>query len=145
MSVRGRLLEVPSLKRLLPLIRSVYARRTSYIWDDAASVQHQKHQAEGGDCSSVIHEALKEADSHLEANESLCAFLDDVYVVTLPKRTRPVCELLTTICKTMAGIQLHAGKSRAWNLAGQCHEEVEELGEDVSNPGGLEILETPWD
>ena len=34
--------------------------------------------------SLAIHDALKEVDSQLEANETLFAYLDDIYVVTSP-------------------------------------------------------------
>ena len=67
----------------------------------------------------------------MEANETLFAYLDDVYAVTSPERTRPVYDLLGHHLQSMAGIQLHADKIRVWNRAGQCRDEVEDLGEEV--------------
>ena len=93
--------------------------------------------------SLAIHDALKEVDSQLEANETLFAYLDDVYVVTSPERTRPVYDLLGHQLQSVAGTQLHAGKTRVWNGAGQCPDEVEDLGEEVWNPRGIPILGTP--
>ena len=144
MSVRGKFLEVSRLRGLLPCVRSAYVHPTSYIWNGAEGVQHQKHQAEGGDCSSVIHDALKRI--HIRRQTRACAHSLTMPVWShFPNAPVQCMSCLATICKTMAGIQLHAGKSRLWNLAGHCHEEVEELDEEVWNPGGLELLGTPWD
>ena len=62
-----------------------------------------------------------------------------------PKTPVQCTSCLAAICKTIAGIQLHAGKGRVWNRAGHCPKEVEELGEEVWNPGGLTILGPSWD
>ena len=44
---------------------------------------------------------------------------------------------------TMAGIRLHEGKTRVWNKAGECPEEIAELGPEVWSPEGVKILGTP--
>ena len=41
-----------------------------------------------------------------------------------------------------AGIRLHTGKTRVWNRAGVCPEEMTELGPDVWNPEGVKVLGT---
>ena len=61
---------------------------------------------------------------------------------TSPERTCPVYDLLGHHLQSMAGIQPHAGKTRVWNRAGQCLDEVEDPGEGWS-PKGIKILGTP--
>ena len=50
--------------------------------------------------------------------ELLFAFLNDVYVVSNPDRTRPLYDLLGEKL-AHAGIRLHAGKTRMWNKASE--------------------------
>ena len=66
--------------------------------------------------SSPIHNALAEVREGMLPNELLFAFLDDVYVVSNPDRTRPLYDLLGEKL-AHAGIRLHAGKTRMWNKA----------------------------
>ena len=83
--------------------------------------------------SLAIHDALKEVDSQLEANETLFAYLDDVCVVTSPEHTRPVYDLLGHHLQSMAGIQIHVGRT---------------LGEESSLASSSEESKSwglPWD
>ena len=73
----------------------------------------------------------------------LFAFLDDIYVLSSPERTRVIYDLLATTLRERAGIQLHTGKTRNWNCAGECPVDMAELGPDVWNPLGIKILGTP--
>ena len=87
-----------------------------------------------GGSPNAIHDALKEVDSQLEANETLFAHLDDVSVVIYPERTRPVYDLLGHHLQSMAFSFMR--KTRVWNRVGQCPDEVEDLGEEVWSPKG---------
>ena len=78
--------------------------------------------------SLAIHNALAEVRLHLQEGELLFAFLDDVYVVSKPDRTRVLYDLLADRLHAMAGIQLHEGKTRTWNVGGECPPGVAELG-----------------
>ena len=60
--------------------------------------------------------------------EHLLAFLDDVFIVSEPDRTRSGYNTLGDELSTRAGIHLHAGKTRVWNQEGVCPPGVEELG-----------------
>ena len=75
--------------------------------------------------------------------ELLFAYLDDVYVVSKPDRTRALYDLLADRLHNMAGIQLHEGKTRTWNAAGECLPRMALLGPDVWSPRGVKILGTP--
>ena len=93
--------------------------------------------------SPGIHNASEEIQQQLEPGESLFAFLDDVYVLCSPERTRVLYNLLNTTLRERAGIRLHTGKTRTWNFAGERPVDLEDLGPDVWNPEGIKILGTP--
>ena len=48
-----KLHNVPELQGLLPFVRSIYARPTTYVWEDSEGVKHRIVQAEGGE--QAIH------------------------------------------------------------------------------------------
>ena len=47
-AMMAKLLEVPSLRGLVPFVRSPYDRPTNYTWIDSDGTQHRTHQAGGG-------------------------------------------------------------------------------------------------
>ena len=51
--------------------------------------------------------------------------------------------MLSVKLSTMAGVQLHTGKTRTWNQAGVCPERMAELVPAVRSHEGIKILETP--
>ena len=75
--------------------------------------------------------ALRIMQQHLLPNESLLAFLDDVYVVVPPNRVRPVYDTLAHTLQSQASIQLNQGKTRAWNASGIEPPSIRDFGEDV--------------
>ena len=75
--------------------------------------------------------------------EQLRAFLDDVYALCSPDRVKPIYEALAKALHRVAGIRLHQGKTRVWNKAGTKPEDVDTLGENVWQPGGVMVLGTP--
>ena len=102
-AMMSKLYSVPELRGLLPFVRSTYAHPKSYRWQDAVGVTHQVHQVEGGEqgdplmpllFSLAIHDALMAVKAELREGEVLFAFLDDVYAVCGPNRTREVFDLL---------------------------------------------------
>ena len=148
----GKLLEVPSLRGLLPFVRAAYLEPSRYKWADAEGVRHDICQAEGGEqgdplmpllFSLAIHNALAEVKRELLPGELLFAFLDDIYVVCSQARVRTVFNLLSVKLFDGAGIRLHGGKTRVWNKAGICPPNMGDLGPEVWNAEGIKILGTP--
>ena len=129
--------ETPSLRKLLPFVRSVYGRPSCYKWRDSEGVCHDIHQHEGGEqgdplmpllSSLAIHNALLTVKQSLLPGELLFAFLDDIYVVSQPGRIREVYDMLGTALQEQAGIRLHSGKTRVWNKAGIHPLDIDDLG-----------------
>ena len=137
-----KLLEIPGLRGLLPFVRSTYGQ-PCYKWTDAKGVRHDIHQHEGGEqgdplmpllFSLAVRNALVEVRDGMLPDELLFAYLDDVYVVSNPDRTRVLYDLLG---------RLHAGKTRTWNKASECPPNIDDLGDEIWNPEGIKILGTP--
>ena len=148
----SKVAEVPSLQGLLPFVKKAYARPTSYVWTDEGGVQHTIEQHEGGEQGDLlmplqfslgIHDALSEVQQHLQPGERFFAYLDDVYVLSSPERIREVCNMLETTLRAHAGIQLHTGTTRTWNVARERPENMEDVGPDVWNPQRKESLSDP--
>ena len=102
-SFLSKLHSVPSLQGLLPFVRSIYAQTTTYVWEDGTGVRHRIQQAEGGEqgdplmpllFSLGIHDSLCEVRNRLRPDDTLFAYLDDVYVSSPPNRTRDGYNLL---------------------------------------------------
>ena len=74
------------------------------------------------------HKALLRVQERLRRGESLMAFLDDIYVVTVPERVVEVHRMLEESLWADAGIRVHQGKTQIWNRAGE-------------KPPGCEVLE----
>ena len=139
----------PRLHGLLPFVRAMYSDPSRYSWRDAAGTQHVILQCEGGEqgdplmpllFSLAIHDALAETKDALENGEELLAFLDDIYAISEPGRTRAVYNKLAEKLATKAGIHLHTGKTRVWNQEGVCPPNLEDLGPDVWSSRGVKIL-----
>ena len=91
--------DVPEANRCLPFVKMFYGAPSHYIWHSATGEAHIISQAEGGEQGDPLmpalfslgqRSALHTIQQHLLPNESLLAFLDDVYVVVPPDRVRPV-------------------------------------------------------
>ena len=78
----------------------------------------------------------------MQEEELLLAFLDDIYIVSSPARTRTIYNLLQVHLHSIAGIQLHEGKTRVWNRAGECPPDVADLGDEVWSPRCTKLLGT---
>ena len=77
------------------------------------------------------HDALCDLQGQLRDGEAVFAFLDDVYIVALPERTRALYDALSNALWDRARIRLHEGKTRIWNAAGEEPPAVADLGSDL--------------
>ena len=152
--------EVPEANRCLPFVNMFYAGPSQYIWHSGTGEAHIISQAEGGEQGDLLMPALfslgqrsafRTIQDQLLPNESLLAFLDDLYVMVPPHRVRPVYDVLAHTLQSQTRIQLNRGKARVWNAAGIPPLNIQELGEDVwvGNPNlpetsrGLTVLGAP--
>ena len=73
---------------------------SEYLWEDESGTSCRIPQGEGGEQGDALmpslfclgqHEALRASQEQLREGEHLLAFMDDIYMVTLPDRVGPVC------------------------------------------------------
>ena len=132
------------LEPLIPYVRLFYGCQSTYLFHDAAGEAHVVEQAEGGEQGDPlmpglfavgVHGALLAASADLQPGKSLSAFLDDTYVTSHPNRTTAVFQIIRASLKRHANIDLHSGKTRAWNAAGVEPPGLRELlGERPNDP-----------
>ena len=98
---------------------------------------HDVQQGEGGEQGDPLmpslfalgqHQALLETRARLHPSNALYAFLDDIYVTGPPEHTVGQFAIVREALARHANIQVHLGKTRAWNSAGE------------EPPGLLEVL-----
>ena len=78
------------------------------------------------------HDSLVAASASLRPDERLAAFLDDLYVVTVPERAAPLPRVVTSEVERGAGVEANLGKTRVFNAAGgDAPPGVDVLGPDV--------------
>ena len=147
-----KLLSLHSARSILPFVRLSYSQPSSYLWTDEDGADHLVQQGEGGEqgdplmpllFSLGIHDALLRIHRHLLEGEYLFAYLDDVYAVVQPDRVKPVYKLLEEALFEVAGIRLSEGKTRTWNRAGERPPDMEFLGSDTWDAGGVKVLGAP--
>ena len=133
----SKLLEVPSLRNLLPFARVACAQPSSYVWEDADGVRHNIEQyvdGEQGDplvpklFSLGLHNALEDVQQNLDPGEFLFVYPDDVFILSSPRRTREIFNLLENTLLKRAGIHLHIGNTRDWNACGEQLPDIDDLG-----------------
>ena len=116
-------------------------------------MQHPICQGEGGEegdplmpllFSLVIHDSLRDVKRGMQEDDELFAFLDDVYVLSPPGRTRTAYDALAEVLPRKAGIQLHTVKTRVWNAAGVRPVNLEDLGPDVWFTGNQNLGHASW-
>ena len=97
-----------------------------------------------------LHNALVEAAAALRPGEFLAAFLDDLYLVTRPARTREAFDSTTETVHRRAGVRTNLGKCRVYNTqGGEAPPGIAELGAEVwrgnrpANERGVMVLGTP--
>ena len=80
----------------------------------------------------AMHEALLIAQRSLQEGEFIAAFLDDVYLVTMPARAKDAFSSTTEIITAHTGIRTNLGKCRMYNRTGHPPPDgVAALGNDV--------------
>ena len=116
------------LTGLLPFASLFYGQASRYTYYDEAGVGHEVLQGEGREQGGPLmpglyalgqHAALLDLHSQLHPGKGLYAFLDDVYITSLPERTLPALRAAQTSLSRLANVQVHLGKTRAWNAAGE--------------------------
>ena len=144
---RGAMLGAPLARRklhsLLPFARQFYSSPSVYTWCNDDGCPHEVIQGEGGEQGDSLmpafyalaqHDALCDLQGQLRDGEAVFAFLDDVYIVALPERTRALYDALRNALWDRARIRLHEGKTRIWNAAGEEPPAVADLGGDAREP-----------
>ena len=126
----------PALQGVLPYARAFYSMPSTYTWTDDHGVVHEICQAEGGEqgdplmpalFSVALHAALQDVQQSLLEGESAFAFLDDIYVISMPDRLRAIFDVVRDRLWHHAGIEVHFGKTKAWNAAGEEPENISSL------------------
>ena len=142
----GALLARRELHSLLPFVRQFYSSPsvyTVYTWCDDDGCPHEVIQGEGGEQGDPLmpafyalaqHDALCDLQGQLRDGEAVFAFLDDVYIVALPEKTRALYDALSNALWDRARIRLHERKTRIWNAAGEEPPAVADLGGDAREP-----------
>ena len=112
----------------------------SASWDDTGR-RREVHQGEGCEQGDPLapalyaigqHAALLAAQSRLQADEEVVAFLDDLYVLTTLPRARVARDVVAGAVEAGCGIASNHGKTRifGWSNA-PAPPEVADLGPDV--------------
>ena len=115
------------------------------MWEDDAGQVHDILQGEGGEQGDALMpalfslglaQALQEAQSRLQANELVIAYLDDLYIVSSPERARDAYNTVTDVVRARCGIEPNEGKTACWNKSGTEPPGIADLGSGVWRGGG---------
>ena len=127
-SMLSTLADRPALAGLLPYAALFYGSPSTYVFYDAEGHAHDVQQGEGGEQGDPLmpslfalgqHQALLETRARLHSSSALYAFLDDIYVTGLPEHTVGQFAIVREALARHANIQVHLGKTLAWNSAGE--------------------------
>ena len=128
LSMLSALADRPALAGLLPYAALFYGSPSTYVFYDAEGHAHDVQQGEGGEQGDPLmpslfalgqHQALLETRARLHPSNALYAFLDDIYVTGPPEHTVGQFAIVREALARHANIQVHLGKTRAWNSAGE--------------------------
>ena len=92
---------------LVPLVRAFYARQSVYLWWDGAGACHRMLQGDGceqGDALAPALFALAQHAALVGPGGFLAAFLDDLYIVTVPNRARAALEAVFLPLRNLPGL-----------------------------------------
>ena len=107
----------------LSFCKQFYGRPSTYLWEDEEGVVREIQQGEGGEQGDPLmpalfalgqHQALVAVQETLQPSERLLAFLDDVYVASVPARIDTVEESLEDKLWRHARISINQGKTQVW-------------------------------
>ena len=113
---------------VLPFVLQFYSEPSQYLWEDDTGDTHLIEQGEGGEQGDPLmpllfslgqHSALQSLQSFLLPGEQLFAYLDNLYVVCSPERVGAIFTRLKSDLESHARIQVHLGKTKVWNRAGE--------------------------
>ena len=130
------LLRMEGGDQILPFVRMFYSNPSTYLWEDELGITQHIAQGEGGEQGDSLmpmffalgqHQALVQAQARLSGDEKLCAFLDDIYITSLPGRATEAHTIVEEELWTHAGIHLHHGKTKVWNRGGVEPENIAQL------------------
>ena len=145
-----KLIDVPSLQVLLPLVRALYASESRFLWTDDSGEVHIIRQAEGGEQGCPLmpalfalaqHDALVEADGQLLPDECILSFLDDLYIKTTSCRAATATTTVTEAVERRASIRTNLGKLQTWTSNGQ--QPPRFAPQTTESPKGMKMLGTP--
>ena len=144
---------------LLPFVHLFYGRPSTYSWWDDQGRCRQIQQGEGCEQGDPLapalfalgqHDALHRAATTLRPDESLLAFLDDLYITTTPPRARTSLDTTVEAVADHCGIGSNLGKTRVMGAReGPPPPGIAELGDEVwrgdlrSDQRGIVVLGTP--
>ena len=147
---------LPEAKSILPFVHLFYGSRSTYIWHDDNGIAHDILQAEGGEqgdplmpalFSLGLHVTLSEVSASLRDDEKVFAYLDDIYIVAKPSRTRELYDTIRHSLEVRIGISTNEAKTRCWNAQGVMPPNMDHGwrgGDDLpTTERGLIILGTP--
>ena len=112
----------------IPFVRMFHGSPSTYVWEDAEGVEHSILEGEGGEQEDPLmpllyslgqHGALVATQEELADEETLVAYLDDIWVVSpVPERVSHAYGSLQRNLFSHARIRVHGGKIQVWNRNG---------------------------
>ena len=123
----GKLRQFPTAHRLIPFVKASYGQTSQYTWRDDENQLHVIQQGEGGEQGDALmpalfalglHDALEEASRECLRDETVLAYLDDVYILSSRGRARYLYDVTTDAIRRHSGIEPNKGKTECWSLAG---------------------------
>jgi len=123
----GALRDLPNASVILPFVSMFYGKNSTYLWTDEYGVVHNIEQGDGGEQGDPLmpalyclgqHAALVMAKQKMQYDETLAAFLDDLYAVADKERARDVFDIVTQEVQEIAGIRTNLGKLQLYSEAG---------------------------
>ena len=130
------LLRMEGGDQILPFVRMFCSNPSTYLWEDELGITQHIAQGEGGENGDPLmpmlfalaqHQAPVQAQARLSGDEKLCAFLDDIYITSLPGRATEAPTIVGEELWTDAGMHLHHGKTKVWNRGGVEPENIAQL------------------
>ena len=139
--------KMPDGDVILPFVLQFYGRPSTHLWEDEEGVVREIQQGEGGKQGDPLmpalfalgqHQALVAVQETLQPSERLLAFLDDVYVASVPARIATVEESLEDKLWRHARISINQVKTQVWNRSGETPPACEHLFFDANGePSGV--------
>ena len=121
----SKLASMPRASAMMPFVLMSYGQPSTYLWADDAGTVHEIRQGEGGEQGDALmpalyalgqHAALQSAAAQLGPDETLLAYLDDVYVLCRPERACEAFRVVSAALRDHAGVEANkCGTAEGWN------------------------------